>query len=146
MAFTVTVLWRCALALLLITVIAASACARAPRGRVAQAELGRLVACAIVLYGVGGLAAVTHHAVLAVLVSGAGIGVAALAAWMSRGRGGEHPPDGQEPHDEQPPPAPDGAPRLDWASFERAFRDYARRSGAEDRRRVPGRRQTTRSR
>ena len=132
---TLTVLWRCALALALIAVIAISACARPPRARVPRLELSRLVVAALVLYATGALAAVTHHDALAALVSGAGIAIAALAAWMSRGAEGEDPPPGRgEPHDEQPPPEPDGVPRIDWAAFERAFRDYAREAGHRSKR------------
>ena len=53
--------------------------------------------------------------------------VAALAAWLSRGRDQEDPPDGDEPVDEQPPPEPDGMPRLDWAAFEHEFCEYSER-------------------
>lgn len=128
MAFTLTVLWRCSLAIVLLVAVVASACVRPPRGRIGGLELSRLVVAALVLYATGAAAALTHHDALAALVSGAGIIVAALAAWMSRGREGEDPPDDGIPPDEQPPPEPDGVPRIDWAAFERAFRDYARQS------------------
>jgi hypothetical protein len=129
MAITLTVLWRSGLALILVVAIVASACARAPRRRAAREELAQLVAAALALYAAGALAVFTHHDILAVLVTGAGIAIAALAAWMSRGAGGEDPPTAHEPTEEQPPPEPDGLPHLDWPSFERAFRDYARQSG-----------------
>jgi len=72
-----------------------------PRQSVPRTELRRLVVCALTLYAVGGLASLTHHEALAGLVYGAGIIVAALAAWLSRGRDQEDPPGGDEPVDEQ---------------------------------------------
>jgi hypothetical protein len=125
-----TVAWKLAFALVLVAAIATSACARAPRRSADPVELRRLVACALTLYAVGGLATLTHHSALAGLVYAAGIGVAALAAWLSRGRDQEDPPDGgSEPVDEEPPPQPDGMLWSDWERFEREFRDYARRAG-----------------
>jgi hypothetical protein len=121
-----TVAWKLAFAAVLLAAIVASACARAPRRSVPGTELRRLVLCAVGLYVVGGLASLTHHPALACLVYGAGISVAALAAWLSRGRDQEDPPDGDEPVQPPPPPDPDGVPRLDWERFEREFRDYAR--------------------
>jgi hypothetical protein len=122
------VTWKLAFAIVLVAAIAASALARAPRRAVAPVELRRLVGCALALYAVGGLATLTHHSVLAGLVYAAGIGVAALAAWLSRGRDQEDPPDGGcEPGDEEPPPGLDGVPWPDWERFERDFRNYARR-------------------
>jgi hypothetical protein len=120
-------IWKLGFALLLVAAILASACARAPRRSAPPGELRRLVICSLGLYAVGGLAALTHHAVLAGLVCGAGIGLAALAAWLSRGHDPEDPPGGDEPVEQPPPPDPDGVPRLDWAQFERDFRAYARR-------------------
>jgi len=122
-----TVAWKLALAAVLLAAILASACARAPRRSVPGTELRRLVLCALGLYAVGGLASLTHHPVLAGLVYGAGISIAALAAWLSRGRDQEDPPDGDQPVQPPPPPDPDGVPRLDWERFEREFGEYARR-------------------
>ncbi len=128
------VAWKLAFAIVLVATIATSALARAPRRAASPVELRRLVGCALVLYAVGGLATLTHHSVLAGLVYAAGIGVAALAAWLSRGRDQEDPPDGgNEPVDEQPPPGPDGIPWWDWERFERDFREYARRAASSDR-------------
>jgi hypothetical protein len=124
MSFSVACKLACALALL--AAICASACAKAPRRSVSGSELRRLVVSALGLYAVGGLASLTNHPALAGLVDGAGIVIAALAAWLSRGRD-EEPPGGEEPVDEQPPPEPDGVPRLDWVSFEREFREYSER-------------------
>ncbi len=131
MVFSLAAAWRLALVVAFCAAIFMSACARAPRQAVSSTELRRLVACALILYGVGGLASLTHHEILAGLVYGAGIMVSALAAWLSRGRDQEDPPDGSEPEDEQPPPEPDGVPRLDWAAFERDFRAYSERHGRE---------------
>ncbi len=118
---------KVAFAVVLVMAILVSACARAPRHSVPAAELRRLVASALVLYAVGGLATVTHHPALAAMVYATGIAVAALAAWLSRGRDQDDPPGGSEPFDEPPPPEPDGVPRLDWERFEREFRDWERR-------------------
>ncbi len=129
-----TIAWKLAFALVLVAAIAASAFARAPRRSADPVELRRLVACALTLYAVGGLATLTHHSVLAALVYATGIGVAALAAWLSRGRDQEDPPDGgSEPVDEEPPPQPDGLLWSDWERFERDFREYVRRGGSADR-------------
>jgi hypothetical protein len=128
MVLSLSAALKLAFALALVGAIFLSACARAPRQAVPRAELRRLVVCALTLYAVGGLASLTHHQQLAALVYGAGIMVAALAAWLSRGRDQEDPPDDDDrPVDEQPPPEPDGMPRLDWAAFEREFRDYSQR-------------------
>src|ERR1700733_13994213 len=124
----VTVAWKLGFAAVLVLGILASACVRAPRRSVPSTELRRLVICSLVLYAVGGLASLSHHPALAAVVYGTGISVAALAAWLSRGRDQEDPPDdGNEPVDEQPPPEPDGVPAFDWTRFEREFRDYERR-------------------
>jgi hypothetical protein len=127
MVFSLAAAWRLGLAIAFCGAIFMSACARAPRQSVPGAELRRLVYCALLLYLVGGLASLSHHELLAGVVYGAGIITSALAAWLSRGRDQEDPPDGDEPVDEPPPPEPEGLPRLDWAAFEREFRAYARR-------------------
>ena len=127
MAVPLSDIWKLAFALVLVATIVTSACARAPSRSAPPGELRRLVISALGLYAIGGLAALTHHSALAALVSGAGIGTAALAAWLSRGHDPEDPPGGDDPVEEPPPPDPDGVPRLDWDAFERAFREYARR-------------------
>jgi hypothetical protein len=119
---------KVAFAVVLAMAILVSACARAPRHSVPASELRRLVASALVLYAVGGLATITHHPALAAMVYATGIAIAALAAWLSRGRDQDDPPGGSEPFDEPPPPEPDGVPRLDWERFERDFREWERRS------------------
>jgi hypothetical protein len=124
--------WKLAFATILVAAIAASACARAPRRSADPSELRRLVICALGLYAIGGVATLTHHSALAAIVYATGISVAALAAWLSRGRDQEDPPDGgSEPVDEQPPPGPDGIPWWDWERFERDFREYAQRGSAD---------------
>ncbi len=119
--------WRVAFAVAFCVAIVLSACARAPRHSVPIRELRRLMLCALMLYAVGALAKLTDHTLLAGLVFSAGIIISSLAAWLSRGRDQEDPPDGDEPVGEQPPPEPDGVPRFDWATFEREFRSYERR-------------------
>lgn len=116
------------LAVALVAAIVASAYARAPRRALPGAELGPMVLAAVLLYAVGMLAWLTHHAVLAAVLCAAGIAVSALAVWLSRGDdSGGGPRRGDEPVDEQPPPDPDGVPAFDWAAFEREFRAYARK-------------------
>jgi hypothetical protein len=133
---SLSVAWKLAIAVTLGVAIFMSAWARAPRRSVPATDLQRLVVCALILYAVGGLATLTHHTSLAGLMYASGISVAALAAWLSRGRDQEDPPGGgRTPVDVQPPPEPDGVPRLDWAKFEREFRDWAERPRAP----TPGR-------
>jgi hypothetical protein len=120
-----TAAWKLVLAITLAGAIGVSAFAHAPRRAAAGSELKRLVAAALALYGVGGIASLTHHSALAGIVYAAGIVTCAVAVWLSRGSDSEDPPRGDEPVDEQPPPEPDGMPPLDWAEFERSFRAYA---------------------
>jgi hypothetical protein len=127
MVVSTAVALKLAFAIGLCAAIFMSACARAPRRSVPGTELRRLVLCALTLYAVGGLSSLSHHEVLAGFVYGAGIMTSALAAWLSRGRDHDDPPDAAEPSDEQPPPEPDGIPHLDWATFEREFREYSER-------------------
>ena len=121
--------WKLALAIVLCVAILVSASARAPRRSVPRSELRRLVASALLLYAVGALASLRHHAALAALIYAAGIGVCAFAAWLSRGQGesDDGPDDGDDPSDERPPPGPEGVPRFDWPAFERELWAYARR-------------------
>jgi hypothetical protein len=128
MMFAPSNAWKLVLAVALLVAIFFSAYATAPRRAVPGADLRRLVLSALALYGVGAIASLSHHAMLAALVYAAGIAVCALAVWLSRGTDSEDPPsDGEEPGDERPPPEPDGLPELhlDWGEFERAFRAYA---------------------
>lgn len=126
--------WKLALAFALGAAILMGAWGAAPRRSVPRGDLRRLVACALLLYGVGGLASLAGHPTIAALAYAAGISVCALALWLSRGSDADDPPrGGDEPSDEQPPPAPDGMPEFDWNAFEREFRTYARRSSARTR-------------
>jgi uncharacterized membrane protein YfcA len=120
--------WKLVLAVVLGAAILVSAYAHAPRRVVPGSDLRRLVLAALLLYGVGALASLRHQAVIAAVVYAAGICACALAAWLSRGRDADDPPDGDEPADNSPPPTPDGAPEFDWASFERSFRAYSDRT------------------
>ena len=122
--------WKVALAIVLGAGIVASAYARAPRRAASGSELGRLVACALTLYAVGGIASITHHPLLAGLVYASGIAICAVAVWLSRGSDSDDPGWGDQPANEQPPPDPDGVSPFDWGEFERAFRGYAARHGA----------------
>ncbi len=91
-------------------------------------RLRRLVLSAIALYSVGGVASLTHHPPWRPLYMRPGL---PSARWPCGSHGAPIPttrPDGEEPTDEQPPPAPDGLPELDWGEFERAFRAYTDRS------------------
>ncbi len=120
--------FKLALAAVLVLCVVLAAVARAPRGRTSRIELRRLMLCASALYAVGLAASLTEHGSLAALVYATGIGICALALWLSRGSDPGDPPDGpDDPGDEQPPPDPGGAPAFDWAAFERQFRDYSER-------------------
>lgn len=121
-----SVAWKLVLAIVLAAGIVVSARAQAPRQTVPGYELRRLMLAALTLYLVGGLASATHHQVLAGMVYAAGIGVCALAAWLSRGQDSEDPPADEEPPEEHPPPEPDGAPGFDWEAFERELREWSR--------------------
>jgi hypothetical protein len=123
--------WRLLLAVALVMAIVLSICWAAPERAVPRGDLNRLILTGLGLYGVGGLAALTHHQTLAALVFAAGIFLCALAVWLSRGTDSEDPPEGKEPADEPPPAGPDGLPELDWDEFERAFRVYTERDRAE---------------
>jgi hypothetical protein len=120
--------WKIVLAVALFSAVLASARVRPPRQPVPVAELRRLVLGAIALYGVGLAASMTRHMPLAVVLYSGGIGVSALAAWLSRAEAGSDPPPDEAPADE-PPSDPDRAPRFDWAQFERELADYTRRRG-----------------
>jgi len=120
--------WKGALAVALLGAIVLSTRGRAPRRALPSGDLKRLVGSALVLYAIGAVAWLSRHLLLAVLVYAAGIAVAALAAWLSRGTDAEDPPSGgEDPGSERPPPDPGGL-RIDWAGFERDLRDYAERT------------------
>ena len=126
--------WKLVLAIALGATIFAGACGNAPRRAVPNSELRRLVLSALALYVVGAIATISHHTTVAALLYASGIGVCALALWLSRGTdSGDDPPrGGGEPSDEQPPPSPDGLPEFDWAAFEEEFRAHVQ-SASESR-------------
>jgi hypothetical protein len=122
--------WKLVLAIALGAAIIIGAYATAPRRAAPLSDLRRLVISALGLYVVGGVASLKHHTTLAAIVYACGIGICALALWLSRGADpGEDPPrGGDQPPDEWPPPEPDGMPSFDWSAFEREFRSYSERS------------------
>jgi hypothetical protein len=126
MVISLAAAWRIAFAIGLCIAIFLSICARAPSRSVPSWELRRLMCCAVTLYAVGVFAKLTDHGLLAGLVFSGGIMLSTLAAWLSRGRDQEDPPDGDQPVDQRPPPEPDGMPPMDWPAFEREFRRYER--------------------
>jgi hypothetical protein len=86
----------------------------------------RLVHAALAFYGVGVLAWVTGHLLVAGALYGIGIASAAVAAWRSRGYDAAvAAADGHRA--EEPWSGPESVPHFDWASFERDFRSYAAR-------------------
>jgi hypothetical protein len=125
------VAWKIAVALVLLVVIVLGAGARAPRRALPPADLRRLVLSALGLYAVGALAWLTHHLALAVFIYAAGIIVAALAAWLSRGIDPEDAPEAA-PADEEPPLDPHGLD-IDWRAFERDLRAYSERTRSPSR-------------
>ncbi len=124
---------KVALALALLVAVALAARGRAPRTALGRARATSLLLVAVCLYALGLLAAFGDQRSLATFVYAAGIGVCALALWLSRGSDPGGGPGGGDSGDEQPPPDPGGAPAFDWEAFERQFRDYARRSDGRDR-------------
>jgi hypothetical protein len=123
--------WKLALAAALLAAILLSACARAPRRAVAGSDLRRLVVAALVLYAAGVFAASRHYPVLSALAYAAGIGICALAAWLSRGIDSEDPPGGGDGGEwpRWPPSDPEGASGRGWDAFERDFRAHVERQG-----------------
>lgn len=119
--------WKLVLAIALFAAVVTSARARPPRRTVPGSELRWLVVGALALYGVAAAAWLTHRLTLAVALYSCGIGVSALAAWLSRAQPGRGPSPDEESTDEPPPPPPDGEPRIDWPSFERQLEAYSRR-------------------
>jgi hypothetical protein len=126
-----TAAWKIALALVLLVVILLGAAARAPQRTLPAAQLRGLVFTALGLYAVGALVWLTHHLALAVFIYAAGIIVAALAAWLSRGIDPDDPPE-EQPVDEDPPHDPHGID-IDWRAFERDLRIYSERARSPSR-------------
>ena len=114
--------WKLALTVALLGAICASVFLRAPREPIPRNELRRLVIAAIVLYGVGALASLSHRGVLAGVVYASGILVCSLAVWLSRGAdlddGPDDDPGSEPPSDEKPSGGPDGLPLIDWDDFD----------------------------
>jgi hypothetical protein len=125
--------WKVVLAGALLAAVVLAWRGRAPRTALGRARATSLILVAVCLYGLGLLAAFGDQRSLATFVYAAGIGVCALALWLSRGSDPGEGPGGGDSGDEQPPPDSGGAPAFDWESFERQFRDYARRSDGRDR-------------
>jgi hypothetical protein len=120
-------LWKLILASGLGAAILLGAMARAPRRPIPRADLRALVAGALLLYGVGLIASLSHRSTLAAVLYGSGIAISSLAGWMSRGADSGDPPPGSG-HSEEPPPPPDthlGA-GFDWEALERQFREPGR--------------------
>jgi hypothetical protein len=122
MIVSALVTWKLALTGALGVAILLSALLPAPRRAMSGAGLRRLLLCALSCYVIGGLAWASNHAGLAGPVCAAGIATCSLAAWLSRGRDSGEPPRAEAT---LPPPSPDGPPELNWATFEREFRDYS---------------------
>lgn len=126
--------WKLALALVLGGAILLSLLARAPRQSLSDGQLHRLIFSAVTLYGAAALAWLTDHRMLAAVICAGGTGVAALAAWLSRGATPDDPPSPPgAPHDPEPPAAPDGNPEFDWIAFEQGFRSYSDRQRPRER-------------
>jgi len=122
MILSAVVTWKLALAIGLGLAILLSALHPAPHRAVSGAGMRRLLLCALGWYVSGGLAWLTDHAGLAGPLCAAGIATCSLAAWLSRGRDSGAPPRAETT---LPPPDSDGPPELDWAAFEREFREYS---------------------
>jgi len=115
MILSAVVTWKLALAIGLGLAILLSALHPAPHRAVSGAGLRRLLLCALGWYVSGGLAWLTDHAGLAGPLCAAGIATCSLAAWLSRGRDSGAPPRAETTL----------PPELDWAAFEREFREYS---------------------
>jgi len=120
-----SLVWKLVLASALGAAILLGAMARAPRRRVPPTDLRALVAGALLLYGVGLIAALSHRPTLAAILYGSGIAISALAGWMSRGADSGDPPGGSGHSEEPPPPDTKTGGGFDWEAFERQFRDRA---------------------
>jgi hypothetical protein len=116
------VLAKLASTLALAGILVAGLTARPPRMPVTPRELISLVLAVVALYLVGAGALFAHRTGLAAVVFAAGLTLAALAIWLSRGGTPPRPAeDGREPEVEPPPPAP-----FDWSFYEQQLRDQGR--------------------
>ena len=118
--------WKLVLASGLGAAILLGAVARAPRRPIPRADLRSLVAGALLLYGVGLIAALSHRPTLAAILYGSGIAISSLAGWMSRGADSGDPPGGSGRAEEPPSPETPTGRGIDWDALERQFRDPAR--------------------
>lgn len=113
--------WKLVLAAALAATILISAVARAPRRPVPQADLRALVLGALLLYGVGLAAALSHRPTLAAVLYGSGIAVSSLAGWLSRGADSGRPPPGGGRSEDPSPSDPGTGGDFDWDALERQF-------------------------
>jgi hypothetical protein len=118
-----SLVWKLVLASALGLAILLGAMARAPRRPVPPTDLRALVAGALLLYGVGLIAALSHRPTLAALLYGTGIAISSLAGWMSRGADSGDPPGGSGHSEEPPPPNTGPGTAIDWEALERQFRE-----------------------
>jgi hypothetical protein len=118
--------WKLVLASGLGAAILLGAVARAPRRPIPRADLRALVGGALLLYGVGLIAALSHRPTLAAILYGSGIAISSLAGWMSRGADSGDPPGGSGRSQEPPPPDTPTGEGIDWEALERQFRDRLR--------------------
>jgi hypothetical protein len=126
-AMSSSFVWKLVLASALGAAILLGAVARAPRRPIPRADLRALVAGALLLYGVGLIASLSHRPTLAAILYGSGIAISSLAGWMSRGADSGDPPPGSGRSEEpQPPPDTRTGAGFDWDALERQFREPAR--------------------
>jgi hypothetical protein len=103
---------KLALGALLLIAIALRAWARPPRRSPAPADLRRLVAGSLLLYGGGLCALLDDRGTVAMAAFASGVSAASLAAWLSRGPDADDPPRDED----GPAPEPSG---WDWERFDR---------------------------
>lgn len=114
-----TLIWKLALAVALGAAIFASALVRPPRRSYQRGDLRLMIGAALGLYCVGLGASLSSHSAVAAVVYACGIGISALAVWLSRGSDRWEPP-GRDDSPEAPPPiGPDDPPEIDWEAWER---------------------------
>lgn len=115
--------YKLVLAAALCAAILISAVARAPRRPAPRTDLRALVFAALLLYGVGLIAALTHRSTLAAVLYGSGIAVSSLAGWLSRGGDGDNSHGG--PGEQEPSPPGPSDDDVDWDALERQLLDPA---------------------
>ena len=121
--------WKLVLAVALGGAILASAYAKAPRRAFPGSDLRRLVLAALLLYAVGAVASLTHHAILPAVVyvhRDRGVGAGRVA--LPRQRSGRPPARAAMSRSTSSRrPIRTGCRGSTGAQFERDFEDYARR-------------------